>query len=136
MKSHSGGQHICEGRQKSGEPCTMINTMRCLEGWYCRHHRRGKTVAHSGDLDQPMPSTKFTTKADAERFTQWVLTQGARGHINAAQTNALMKAVSTWNKIQERMEQQLLDEFKALCHRAASEYAKLREIAASEEGTD
>jgi len=44
--------------------------------------------------------------------------------------------VSTWNKLQERMEQQLLDDFKALLFRARDEYAKLRAIAATEEGLD
>lgn len=136
-KSRPGGQHICTGTKKNGDPCGMINTLRTLEqGYRCRQHRRGLTTAHSGDLDNPMPTTKFKTRADAERFTSWVLEQGARGHINAAQVNALMRAVRDWNKMRQRLEERALEELDDLVTWGGEQKKALAAYADALEGTD
>ena len=130
-------RHTCEGVKQDGAKCGMINTRRDTTGhWYCRHHMKGHVVAHSGDLDRAMPSAKFRTRQDAERFLEWVIEQGGRGHINAAQVNAMLKAVNMWHKVQERMEEKLIADLEALTARAHDEFNRYREIADSQEGTD
>ena len=143
LRSRPGGQHLCEGVKRSGrrggkgKPCGAINTLRTIEGgWRCRHHRDGLTIAGSGEAAQPMPSTKFRTRGDAERFTAWVIQQGATGNMNAAQVRSMMLAVNSFNKLQERAEEQLLKEFKALLARATDQFKRLHEIAAAQEGLD
>jgi hypothetical protein len=139
--TQEGRMTICTWTKKNGKPCGMINTLPVIldNGQVtarCRHHRDGLTIVGTTNVGQPMPTSKFKSRADAERFTQWVLEQGGRGHINAAQVNALMKAVSQWNKLRERLEQELYDDFMALVERAHKEHARLEEIADSEEGLD
>ena len=133
--SRPGGQHRCEGRKESGKPCGMINTLRTIEGgWRCRHHRDGLAIVGAEPVDTP-PSTKFRSKQDAEKYTSWVLAMGARGRLNAAQINALLKAVSLWNKIQERAEKDVREAMDALLERVKSEVRQLvKARAAYEDG--
>lgn len=133
-KSHA---HPCEGRTKSGEVCGAINTLRTLEnGYRCRHHRKNMTLASTHDIEHPMPSVNFETKGDAEKFTQWVLQQGAGKNMDAARMKACLDAVKTWIKLQDRLSEKLSEEFEALVKRAREQYDRLMELADTNVGTD
>src|SRR6266550_2076523 len=134
-------RNICTGTKKDGSPCGMINTLAVVldngaVSNRCRQHRDGLTIAGTADVGQPMPSTKFRSRADAERFTEWVLQQGAQKRMNAALVGKLMDAVKAFNKLRERMENDLFEEYNTLFHRAADQLKHLRELADQQEGLD
>jgi hypothetical protein len=83
-----------------------------------------------------MPSTRFRTIKDAERFCQWLIEQGARGRMNGNSVSALRHCVADFAKLRQLMENDLLDKLKDLLTRANDEYERLREIASAEIGTD
>jgi hypothetical protein len=134
-------RNICTDKKRDGTPCGMINTKRVILDngtvtYRCKHHRDGLTIAGSSDVGQPMPTTRFKTRADVERFIEWILQQGARGRIDAARINALRGAANSWIKARQRLEEESfakLEEFMDWVHQQRQ---ALREYALADEGTD
>src|SRR6266550_2236301 len=134
-------RNICTGTKKDGSPCGMINTLAVVldngaVSNRCRQHRDGLTIAGTADVGQPMPSTKFRSRADAERFTEWVLQQGAQKRMNAALVGKLMDAVKAFTKLRLCAENDQLDQFNDLLKRANDQLTNLRELAEHQEGLD
>lgn len=100
----------CSGFKRNGKPCGSTKT---LPDPYtgeprCRHHR--------AEAEQPTtpPVKAIRTKGDASRYTAWVLDMGGRNVFKAAQVTALLKAVAQWERVQQRAEQAIMDEFTSL----------------------
>jgi hypothetical protein len=141
--SKSGSKNPpCSGTKKNGAPCGMRVTLEVIladqtRTWRCRQHR-DKTmtpVKETVRVPQP-PVTMLKTKADAERFLQWLLKSAVTKAYNAAEIKGILMIVARWDRVRQREEQAQFDAMRALYERMKAEVKAVRDSIKAGHGGD
>ena len=133
-RSKSGSHHPCEGVQANGQPCGMPVSIQVVLGdghttaWRCRHHRKDCTpLKDVGPVLPHPPVTNLRTKADAERFMQWLLKAASQNAYNASQIKGMLMIVGRWDRVRQRWEETLSERINGLYARMRGEIKAVRE---------
>jgi len=98
--------------------------------WLCRHHRtKDMTLLKDTVRVAQPPVTMLRTKADAERFLQWLLKSAVAKAYNAAEVKGILMIVSRWDRVRQREEQTVRAGIQALYDRMKAEVQRIRDEA-------
>ena len=130
------GGHLpqCEGTGKTGRQCGNLRTREywidgSTKSWRCRHHGKGLTPVQDAlgiTVGQP-PVTRLKTKADAERFLQWLLQAAVTKAYGASDIKGILMIVARWDRVRQRWEQELAESMDRLYQRMRAEVKATRE---------
>ena len=138
LKPSKSGSHNppCDGTKANGARCGMRTTKEVIladgrtRAWLCRHHRtKDMTLLKDTVRVAQPPVTMLRTKADAERFLQWLLKSAVAKAYNAAEVKGILMIVSRWDRVRQREEQTVRAGIQALYDRMKAEVQRIRDEA-------